>query len=165
MLYKLWKREAHGYSQGSVLLIYFTIQQYRIVFLYLWIEVTFFVCFRNWKDTGHVSSASHRFTRDRCPWSASHRFTRDQCPLSSQCKKKSHSMLIFILTPKIEKKNQCQFFSHVTGVFHWKIYATVFLYFIAGEWQRSVNYICFYTSFYMFYLILAMSRPEYQFSC
>ena len=31
------------------------------------------------------------------------------------------------------KKNQCQYFDHVTGVFHWKILAMVFLCFIAGE--------------------------------
>ena len=31
------------------------------------------------------------------------------------------------------RKNQCQFFGHVTGVFHWKIFATVFLCFIAGK--------------------------------
>ena len=33
---------------------------------------------------------------------------------------------------KVEK-NQCKFFRHVASVFHWKIYATVFLRFIAGE--------------------------------
>ena len=52
------------------------------------------------------------------------------------------SILIFMLkrqiTPKIWKKH-CQFFGHVTGVFHWKIFATVFLCFITGEWHRSVN--------------------------
>ena len=39
-------------------------------------------------------------------------------------------------------KNQCQLFCHVTGVFHWKIFATIFFCFIAhvaGEWHWSVN--------------------------
>ena len=30
-------------------------------------------------------------------------------------------------------------FGQVTGVFHWKIFVSVFLCFIAGEWHRSVN--------------------------
>ena len=50
--------------------------------------------------------------------------------------KKCTSILIFMLTrwqnPK-KSKNQYQFLRHVTGVFHWKIYATIFLCFIAGE--------------------------------
>ena len=69
---------------------------------------------------------------------------KDQCPFISQCKKKKcTSILKFMLKrqiiPKSGKKNQCQFFDHVTGVFHWKIFAMVFLCFIAGEWHRSVN--------------------------
>ena len=38
---------------------------------------------------------------------------------------------------KVEKINVI--FSHVTGVFHWNIFATVFLCFIAGECHGSVN--------------------------
>ena len=46
-------------------------------------------------------------------------------------------ILIFMLnghkTHKKLKKNQCNFFRHVTSVFHRKIFATIFLSFIAGE--------------------------------
>ena len=62
--------------------------------------------------------------------SASQRLTCDQCPFVSQCNKTKRctSILIFMLkrqiTPK-SRKNQCQIFGHLTGVFHWKIFATV----------------------------------------
>ena len=36
-------------------------------------------------------------------------------------------------------KKVSQFFSHMPSVFHWKIFATVFLCFIAGECHGSVN--------------------------
>ena len=39
-------------------------------------------------------------------------------------------------------------FCHVTGVFHWKIFATVFLCFIAGKWHRSVNMIHYWIYIY-----------------
>ena len=38
-------------------------------------------------------------------------------------------------------KNQCQFFCHVTSVFHWKIFATVFLCFIASKCHGYVNIV------------------------
>ena len=37
-----------------------------------------------------------------------------------------------------KSKKQCQFFRRVTNVFHWKIFARMFLCFIAGECHRSV---------------------------
>ena len=37
------------------------------------------------------------------------------------------------------RNNQFQFFRHVTVVYHWKIFATVFLCFIAGECHGNVN--------------------------
>ena len=56
---------------------------------------------------------------------------------------KCTSILLFILkgqiTPKKVEKNQCQFFCHMTSGIHWKIFATVFLCFIAGKCNSSVN--------------------------
>ena len=61
--------------------------------------------------------------------------------------KKCTLILIFMLkgqihvTPKSRKKNSMSIFGHVTGVVYWKIFATVFLCFIAGECYWSVNII------------------------
>ena len=95
-------------------------------------------------------------------WSASQRLTRDQCPFISQCftllkdlratnvlsfpnanKKKCTSILKFLLKRQITPeswRNQCQFFGHVTGVFHWKIFATVFLCFHRRRMTSEFKY-------------------------
>ena len=44
------------------------------------------------------------------------------------------------ITP-ISRKNQCQFFRHVTSGIHWNISATVLLCFIAGKRHGSVNIV------------------------
>ena len=82
------------------------------------------------KGTGHVEW----FTR----------FTHDPCPFISQCKTKKLYFNPYIYAkatnnPEKVKKNQCQFLCRMTSVFHWKIFATVFLCFIAGKCQGSVN--------------------------
>ena len=41
--------------------------------------------------------------------------------------------------PLESRKNHGQFFSHVTSFFPWKIIATVFLCFIVGKCNQSVN--------------------------
>ena len=60
-------------------------------------------------------------------------------------------ILIFMqkrcLTPKKSKKSMSVFFRHVTSFFHRRVYATVFLCFIAGECHGSVNIIIFYYCF------------------
>ena len=38
-------------------------------------------------------------------------------------------------------------FGHVTGVFHWKIFATIFLCFVADEWHWSVNIYYWWIAF------------------
>ena len=52
------------------------------------------------------------------------------------------SILIFMLkrwkTPK-KSKNPCEFFHHVTSVFHWEIFARFFLCFIAWGCHGSIN--------------------------
>ena len=55
----------------------------------------------------------------------------------------STSILIFMLKRQITikkfEKNQCQFSRHVTSGIHLKIYATVFLCFITGEYHGNLN--------------------------
>ena len=80
---------------------------------------------------------------------SSQRFTRDQCPLISRCKRKIaiysvlQSVFLCLSDEKTlqKRKNQCQFFRHVTSVFYWKIFATVFICFIAGECHGRVNIV------------------------
>ena len=60
--------------------------------------------------------------------------------------KKCISILIVMLKCRIPPKNyniNVNFFGHVTGMVHWKIYATVFLCLFADEWNRNVNIILY----------------------
>ena len=72
-------------------------------------------------------------------WNASQRFTCDQCCFISQCRQKKVYFNPYIYAQAMKNpkkyKNKCQFFVQCL----WKIFATVFLCFIAGECHGSVN--------------------------
>ena len=62
-------------------------------------------------------------------------------PFPNANKKVYFNPYIYAKAMKIPKsrKNQCHFFRHVTCVFHWKIFATFILCFIAGECHEGLN--------------------------
>ena len=92
---------------------------------------------------GQTDTRTHRQTADKvipmCRY-ASQETQQKKCTLILI---KCTLILIFMLKrqPLKGRKNQCQFFCNVTSGIHWKIFATVFLSFIAGECHGSVNII------------------------
>ena len=101
----------------------------------------------------HVWPAKHRFGKcDRKVWQTDGRTDRrtddgQSDPYVSLCLAGDTKMYfnpyisVKMTNNPLKPKKSMSILGHMTGVFHFKIYATVFLCFIAGEWHWSVN-IC-----------------------
>ena len=116
----------------------FKLMSNNLLTIYLWIEVHIFCI--DWEIKWHGSRVN--FVKREALLTNLH---VNSCHFISQSiQKMCTSIHIFMLkrriTPKKSKKSRL-IFRHVTRVIHWKIFATVFLCFIAGECHESVN-IC-----------------------